>query len=489
MAKLVYLKPETSLSALQNLLKRISGQRIVLVVPKNSQLLASAMKLRMLKTEASKLGREVIIATADKEGRELAMQAGFSVIKGQKLPRRTLAPAPRPLPERSRFGYYLAASGGALIILFLLIYFLLPGAQVVIRPQSEPITRDFEIRVDSTETQVDASALAVPGRVVEMEVTDGRTVPATGSRNVGMKASGFVNIYNFSKNTLILRAKSTTLTGPNGQKYAFIQDVGSIRPTARIGLEDQEVDPLSLIAPAPVVAADNGEDYNLAKGTRIEIQNEVFGSQPEVLYAVVADENISGGTNKIVKVISEKDVTKGLEELGKDLIGTAREKIKSENADLNLLDSGVVSQVIEQASSQQPGKEASEFEVSARVRIRGLVYNQAEVLGLITDRMGRLLPDNKKLLPSDPDRLTVAFSKADLDAGLGILAAHYESTIVYTLNPEDFVSKIRGKTAAEIRELLLSRAEIREVEITLSPFWVRKAPQLAKKIYIQVLDQ
>ncbi|MBI4050006.1 MAG: hypothetical protein HY398_00995 [Candidatus Doudnabacteria bacterium] len=492
MAKLVYLKIDTDLSQVQTLLRKVAARQVVLVVPKNSRLFTAPEKLAILKAESRRLGREVIFATANPEARQMAARAGFRVIRGGKLPGVPRATPAAPVPKRGRRfsaawpARVSRALAGIVIVIFVLSYFVLPAAAITIMPRSEPVTRDFEIRVDQTLGEASAAELAVPGRVTEVEVVGSRQVAATGSKNVGSKASGFVYLYNFSKDTLILRARSTTLTASGGREYAFIQDVSGIRPTARIGLEDEEVDQTSLIAPVPVVAAANGEQYNLPAGTRLEIDNEVFGSQPKTLYAVVTDDKISGGTNKIVKVVTEGDVNGGLTELSRDLVGEARAKIQEQNTELNILDSGVDFAVVEQASAKQPGQEADEFEVSARLKIRALVYNQAEVSRIVTERMSRLLPDNKKLLSGSPDRISANFTKVDLAAGLATLAVHYQGSIFYSLKAEDYLAKVRGKSEREIREILLSRPEIADVEIDFSPFWVKKAPKMAKKIRLTV---
>ena len=94
---------------------------------------------------------------------------------------------------------------GGVALLGLFSFFILPQVIVTAALRSEPTTRDFEIRVDSRLSQVDAAALAVPGKVLEQEVPGSKAFTPTGTRNVGQTASGFIHIYNFSKTTLILK--------------------------------------------------------------------------------------------------------------------------------------------------------------------------------------------------------------------------------------------------------------------------------------------
>ena len=145
----------------------------------------------------------------------------------------------------------------AIVVLASGALFYLPSAAITVKARSEPVARDFEIRVDPSAAAASSIELAIPAKTIDREVEGSKTAQATGQRNIGKTASGFVSIYNFSKTTLILKAATTELTA-NGRKYYFTQDVGGIRPTARIGLEDQEIDETSLIPPVPIVAAGAG---------------------------------------------------------------------------------------------------------------------------------------------------------------------------------------------------------------------------------------
>lgn len=390
-------------------------------------------------------------------------------------------------PGRKIWRKAIAGSGGVALLLLLLFSFLiLPEARVTVTVRSEPVTKDFDIRVDKNLDKPDATELSVPGKVVEQEISGNKTFSATGSRNVGRAASGFVNIYNFSKTTLILKAQTTTLTA-NGRKYRFTQDVGNIRPTALLGLENQEVDPSSLIAPVPIAAVGPGEEYNLSKDTRMEIENEAFGKQPKILYAM-ASENIAGGTTQSIKVVTAADIASAYTGLAQELVNGARQALVSQNPTVKLLDNAVTSETLEQKSAQNPGAEVPDFEVSMKIKLNALTYDENNVRTVIVERIKRLLPANKKLVADVGTRLQASFLHLNIPDGQGVLSAHFEGQIVYQVDQQELQEKIRGKTMEEIREILLSRPEIEKVDIKFYPFWVKKAPNFGKKVYLQVLE-
>lgn len=370
----------------------------------------------------------------------------------------------------------------ALIGLGLFLY--LPRATLIVKARTEPVTRSFEIRVDeniSSPQSQNSTALAVPGKIIEHETSGQQNFPATGAKNMGKQASGFVLIYNFSKTTLILKKDTTALTA-NGRTYRFTQDVSGIRPTARIGLEDEEIDPTSLIPPVPVVADGPGEEYNLVKNARLEIQNEAFGSQPQKLYAIAAD-GISGGTTSIVKFISQSDIDKSFQSLAGPLLEKARAESASQNSGSVILSNALSQQILEQTASLAAGTDADEFESRMRVKIRALAFAEDDVKAMVRQIVERLLPP-KKILSEKNSRLDYSFLSINLGEGAGVLGAHFQGQIVYRLDEKEILEQVRAKSAEEIREIILSQPEVDSLEVQFSPFWVKRAPKLRSQIKV-----
>lgn len=390
-------------------------------------------------------------------------------------------------PKQTKSVKWMKPVAGLMVLVVLALaagYVFLPEATIQVTARSEPVTRDLSIRVDKNLAASAADDLAVPGKFIEIEVTGKKTAASTGSKNVGKKASGFVLIYNFSKTTLILKAPTTVLTS-GGRKYFFTQDVGGIRPTARIGLEDEEVDPTSLIAPVPLAAEGPGEEYNLQAGTRLEIENEAFGSQPKLLYAIVV-EDISGGSTKQLPVVAQSDIDNSYDLLFKEIVEKTRTEMVEQNPGFKILDNALAADTVEKQTSAQAGDEAAEFQSTMKLKVRILAFDETEILELVTQRIKRLLPETKILI-TEGERIQSQFANVNLDNGTGILVTHFEGQIFYRLDEAELLEKVKGKTVDEIREILLSQPEINSIEIELAPFWVKRAPKLKGKTKIEVL--
>ena len=364
-------------------------------------------------------------------------------------------------------------------------FLILPKATLAITTRTEPVARDFEITIDVNQKDADAEQLVVPGRFIDQEVSNKKNVESTGTRNAGQRASGFVTIYNFSKTTLILK-KDTTVLSVNGKRYFFTQDVGNIRPTAKIGLEDEEIDPTSLIPPVPIASEGGGEQYNLACGVRIEIKNDAFGSQPQLLYAVTSDA-ISGGTNRLIKMVTQGDIDKGQDQLTTELVENAKTSLTADSPGAKIIEGALITEIVAKTSSSGVNAEVPQFEVSQTVRLHALVYNENDIRSMVAERIKRLQPENK-ILQEEGAQLSSRFIAINLQEGKGVLSNHFESTLRYSIDAGKIIDQIRGRDIQDIRDILLSMPEIEQVEVVFSPSWVKKAPNMKSKIKINWLN-
>ncbi len=208
--------------------------------------------------------------------------------------------AKRSLPVRKLiFGFVTIA----LVLVLLLVFVILPKATVVIYPTTEPIARDMDITLSAAVTQANPSSLTLPAVKVDQTLDVTNQFQSQGKQDVGNKAMGMVQIYNFNKVPLNLKASTTLLTiRPN--TYLLSQDDMGIRPTTYLNAQTKEVNPNSLSAPVEVVATGGGDDYNVPADTRLEISNQVFGSRPQVLFAK-STTAITGGTSRYIALITE----------------------------------------------------------------------------------------------------------------------------------------------------------------------------------------
>ena len=528
----IYLEIDAAVTSVLQKIKRTGDDDVLLVAPKGSRLLSSVSNAKLLKAETDRLGKTVSFATADGVGAILAERAGFEVerqlpanartnltektVRSRKgmgdivVARRKLQPKTQKPSEESKpvrelssligrtateyeiklpmatkvsFWHYrkiIISAAAVVVAAGLLVFLILPSAAITITARTENVNRDLELLVDAQAEAEDTANLVIPGRLVAEEVVESETFKASGKRPVGKKATGSVRFHNFSNNSLILR-RSTTHLEANGKTYVLLQDAGSIRPTRGT---PEAVDETSLGTSIAIEAAEAGTLFNLPAGTRLEVYNEVFGNQPQILYAV-ADAAVSGGTDETVVIVSQEDVDAAREVVQKSMLDRVSEKL---SGDQTLVANAAIFELQEEALSHEVGQDASEFQLTQSSKVSALVFDTDDVRAVIAERIVNLLPDNKYLDPGAEEKLSSEFVSLDLAAGAGTLRAHYTAKVRYSVNAEFLSQSLPGKSVTEVKEILLSRPEIQDVKVELWPFWVKKVPNIKSKIDLKVVQ-
>jgi hypothetical protein len=344
-----------------------------------------------------------------------------------------------------------------------------------------------EVSVDKSVRATNGTTLTVPGQDVSKEISHTKNFPATGVKLEGTKATGNLQLYNFTKNTLTLRAATTTLI-VDGKKYSFTKDVTGLRPTARIGQgTEQEVDQSSLIPPVGIVAAEPGANYNIGANVRLEVQNNALG-QADV-YGMTAGA-LTGGNSKETKILSQEDLDKATVTMQGELASLAEAEIKQASSDsgIKILPNAIKSEILAKTANKEVGDATETFDMTIIARVTGLSFNEDDVKSLMVEKINSVLSDDKYLLEDGKEALQTSFKSVNLDNGTGVLAVHYETIAAYKVENTNLSRILAGKDALEIKEILLTKPEIDRVDVSFSPFFVKRAPRWNGKIYIKTVQ-
>ncbi len=83
--QIIYLSPEEELTNVRERLERAQAQRIILVIPSQTQL-RSHVGWRLLHARTRELGKDVLVISSDRQIRSVAKAAGFRVADSQESP-------------------------------------------------------------------------------------------------------------------------------------------------------------------------------------------------------------------------------------------------------------------------------------------------------------------------------------------------------------------------------------------------------------------
>ncbi len=422
-----------------------------------------------------------VATTTNRRARITAITAPASKVAAQDnvyLPPTSRLMNP-PKSRRSYRAYVVGFVALALIVILLLILVVLPSASINVFAKSQSVARDLDV-IANTQAQAQSSSqssLTIPAVAVNEQKSSADTFQVNGKKEVGSKAEGRVALYNLTGQPMALKASTTTLT-IGTKTYVFKADQPNVR-----ALTSASNDANATVA--DIVASDGGESFNVPAGTRMEITNQAFGSQPQRLYAKTVTQ-VVGGNSRFVSVVAKEDLDAAQKELTRRMV----ESINSSLADRNVkLVDGAYTVNVESFTPDKPeGTEGQSFTAELKATITGLAFDEAALKSMVRQRLLSTLGSGKDLQDINEDTVIYQIKNLDIAAGLMQLSIHYESNSTPAIDTQDIKNKIAGKSKQEASDLILSNPDVDRVEITVQPAWQSGLPRFASKIHLEVKE-
>jgi hypothetical protein len=371
--------------------------------------------------------------------------------------------------NRFSIGFVIIAA----LLVLALVTLILPRADIIVYAKTQSVARDIDVTVSSSITSPELSRLSLPAKKVSKIIPIEKSISTEGKKDVGSKAAGTVKIFNFTGKSLNLKAATTTLT-VGTRTYVFASDQNGIKATPT-----KESSPNN----AQIVATGGGEPYNLPAGTRIEISNQVFGNQPQVLYAQT-DTPIVGGSSRFISVVTDEDITKAQTTLKTQAIEELRSELKAQN--IILPDDAFSSTLNDFTASSSVGNETPNFSVSGKVNIEGLGFDTTELVNMMRQRILSTLGAQVNLQDTSLDTIEYTIKDLNIQEGIMHLTVHYESKAIGQVSVNDLSSSISGKSKEQASEILLANDQVERVDIQLAPSWQSSIPRFKQKINIEL---
>ncbi len=313
----------------------------------------------------------------EKESREEEEQLpkkAFSLPKLPILPKISLPPVRLPRLQLKKKGIAIAV-GGAVIIFVFAAFWALPKATVTVLASPQTIQKTVTVTVDPTATVADSKTSIIPGRKQEKSLSGNKTIPVTGTKQVGDPAKGSVTIYNKSSSPLTF-SKGTALSA-SGVEFTLDSDA-----TVASASENLVSGTVTFGKTTGSVTASNiGANGNLPAGTEFTFKN--VGSDT----AVARNENaFGGGTSRTVTVVSRSDQDALVQGLTSDLLTKAKSDLSSSvSGGEKLLDQTITTNVKSKTFSQELGQESQMLTGGVTVDVSGTSYNNSDLTTIFRD--------------------------------------------------------------------------------------------------------
>ena len=427
-------------------------------------------------------GNEKIARRDDKEDKEISAAVaaietddnikndkdgdGKSDDKPKKSERKTR------VPNFNKFRKIVLIAGGAVVLIAGFLVWAIgfaPNAVITIKTKTRAVSVEGMVKLqNSSPTNIENDVLQpVVKQTKESEPVE---FAITGEKEIGEKAFGSVKITNQTGNNITLPA-GTVLRSSNG--YDFILD-------ETVSIVDAEVVggvPVFGSKVVSVTAKNIGEEYNLPASSPLSVS----GGGASVLASVDAD-GLSGGSKRVVKVVSAADIEKITEQIKKDAAEKEyemKDKLKKQMGDsATVIDDSFEMSFGTVTTKPKVGEPAEGDKATATIEITytliGLSNTDLENWLTMKIEEEADIKDSKQQRVYNTGLSQVKFEYSPNDSTLRISTRG--GRVGAALDEEQIKKDAVGKSSGRIREDIERKNGVEKVDVVFAPFWVSKAP-------------
>jgi len=448
----------------------------------------SAKKPLRLKMEPVEIKPETaagspLAKTFDEEKAEIPAKSKISMRKAEKFFRGSRKQ--KKDFETARVGgsakKYFAIFAGIFVLGGIVAFscLVLPKAVLSVELNIQDHSFSLVISADSKSSELSVSEKSIPARERRLEKEINVEYDSSGSKSGGTKATGKAVIYNkFSAEDQPLVA-TTRLETPDGKIFRITKNV-VVPGITRVGDENRpgaiEVD---------VVADQPGEEMNIGPADFKIPGFQNNSSKYEKFYAKSSKPMTGGGSDGKANLVTAQDIASAKEKIGSSAKKIAAEELKkSIPSGEKFFDNAIQLEVSDISSASAAGTEAEKFEMKAKIAAKVLAFRESDVLeilkknaeqqGISTEHLTFDQPISYVLNEYNPTDSSLKFDvKTDAGASSG-------------LDVENFKKGVLGKSADDAREYAKKFPPIKELDVSIWPFFIKKIPLNEKRVEVKL---
>jgi len=376
--------------------------------------------------------------------------------------------------ERFRLGFFLAIVGFILLIVgWYFAALVLPRATITIKTNTSSAVSSFDF-LTSTTTELDIANRKIPATKKDSVKTGTQKVAATGQKDMGTKADGVVTLSipcsNVPGNPPTIPSGTAVSTG--GLNFITQQSAT---------LNDAAFSPCRFTKTVDVTAAQNGEAGNITDGKSFTVAgfSSVTGTNATAF---------TGGTSKLVKVVSQKDIDDAVNTITSRLDGQVSKELNTG------LESGGLLAIADTKKSSQPKVTSDPIVDQEATEANILVEVTYSMLGIDKDNLNQLIlkdvegEDALKGKTITDNGIDQAIMRINNQPSPTEAFISFRTSVTAGPQIDEVAVKenVRGKKRGETESYIKNLPGVQDVTISYSPFWVYSTPKATSKITIIV---
>ena len=391
-----------------------------------------------------------------------------------------------------------------MVVVLIWAFAFAPAAKVIVhvRTSDQGFSETIKLTTDQDKEDIDAGIFYMEEKAIEK--TASAYFEATGEVDKGTKASGTLTVKRTSPVSIVGNGRDA-ITIPVGTKFTYngLTYVSTAASTLRaVDGKDFDTDTCkvstSLVATCDlskdvtttvkIEAIENGDKYNMG-AVNSGWTASISGATPTSSAA------ISGGTSKIVKIVSKDDLAAAEENL--DITGEsdAKKELSDENSD----DAIVIKSSFNIENGQLSSSPALGEEVNGDTKPKVTKKTTYKVYTVSRDAVSQYIEKTVEEGLGDDTRTVYATGAGkDEEKVIAFFESYKNNNGEYTaklkstvkigprVTPEMISEKILGQKVGQVRTMLTSINGVADVEINRSYFWVTKIPSDINKVEIEI---
>jgi hypothetical protein len=417
---------------------------------------------------------EEAIELDDEDDSEAGADAGKPDSKAKKFKKQF------KIPDFNRFRVMLALAGVGVLLLAMVGYAAIavwPSAKITIKTDSTAFSSNLILNLKlAPETQFDAATGVLPASIQEVKKTLTQEVPATGQQNKGEQATGVVTMTarKCGGNPFVVPSQVPSGIGITVNSLTFITQESTtfVGTGSSGGCFDY-----TATASTDITAQSPGEKYNVSSATFT-----VTGRTD-----VAASGSTSGGTDNIVKVVSQADVDVAKQKIAELDNQAVQQELKAAliGRDLFAVDATFTSTTPETTLSVPVNEPADTLTVTQAITYSMYGVNQEDLQKVVDkDSEGKIDVTKQSIFDYGLDK--ASFSIQGISPEGATVSMQTTAVAGAELEPEAIKQQVAGKKAGDAREIISAYPGVTDVEVEYSPFWVSSIPKKTSKITIAI---
>ncbi|MFI5240947.1 MAG: baseplate J/gp47 family protein [Microgenomates group bacterium] len=363
---------------------------------------------------------------------------------------------------------------GIIIVGVFSLWWFLPKATVSIYVAPKRFEEEFKIAFDPGGS-FDVENGVVPGEIVEANVSGDKTKSATGSKLIGEKSKGTVQIQNGTATPINLTA-GTIIFSAGNLKF-------SLDNSASVSAALSPSSPGT--AAIQVTAESIGAEYNLAKDETFKV-----GNYPKAEVDAMATSDFSGGSSREISAVSVDDRDKLETELKDELTQNAKTEIQSKLS----LDKILVDELVEVTSANETfnhkvGDEADSLKLSLEIDAKAVAADKEKLGEFVREKLKDKVPQGFVLRESQID---YSFVFESADDGKYVFTVKTSANFLPEVKQDEIIRQISGRVPDVVEKYLSSIPGFTRAEIKLNPHFPGRfgtLPRIRKNISIEIVAE